>query len=124
MSKRWLARQGMNLCPLRCQLSALPLSYAPWVRCAERGEGVAEMPPGSKTRAREARRLDLDFRLYRRGERGAPRDLVEKRGEARPARAPRPYLVAAGRGFAGRPGPDLPRIHSTTIPPPAPTPPA
>src|SRR3546814_11745258 len=36
---RWWAWQGLNLRPLRCQPSALPLSYTPTVEWANRGGG-------------------------------------------------------------------------------------
>ena len=40
--RRWWARQGLNLRPLRCQHSALPLSYAPTVGSNRRAGLVAQ----------------------------------------------------------------------------------
>src|SRR3954468_3073001 len=52
--EKWWAWQGLNLRPLRCQHSALPLSYTPTARSSSEAPPPSQ-PPSRARRALQAR---------------------------------------------------------------------
>src|SRR3954471_9340147 len=107
--RRW-ARRVSNLRPLACEASALPLSYAPWVRAPVYRPPVilSRHARGRCRRRRVGRSVDL--------QRGTA--VGEGRGGPRPARSARGDAAADGAhaGLTSTPPSKATRSAPATVP--------